>query len=167
METTGIIPGAEIFKTIKDRLVENGFEIIASDSERPWGGFFVINEAQSEKFMASFFPEKNFSDFTGKVSPKVLIVMPGKRLSWQYHFRRAELWKVVEGEVGVITSDNDNENPMARYFPGSVITLKKGERHRLVGLDTCGIIAEIWQHTENGHPSDEEDIVRLQDDYGR
>jgi hypothetical protein len=74
---------------------------------------------------------------------------------------------VVEGEVGVITSDDDNENPMARYLPGSVITLKKGERHRLVGLDTCGIIAEIWQHTDSNHPSDEDDIVRLQDDYGR
>jgi len=50
---------------------------------------------------------------------------------------------------------------------GDTITLKKGERHRLVGLNEWGIVAEIWIHTDANHPSDEEDIVRLQDDFGR
>jgi hypothetical protein len=40
-------------------------------------------------------------------------------------------------------------------------------RHRLVGLGDWGVLAEIWQHTDLQNPSDEEDIVRLQDDYGR
>ena len=39
--------------------------------------------------------------------------------------------------------------------------------HRLVGLSNWGIIAEIWQHTDPEKPSDEEDIVRVQDDFGR
>jgi hypothetical protein len=47
------------------------------------------------------------------------------------------------------------------------LTLRKGERHRLIGLNEWGIIAEIWQHTDATHPSDEDDIVRLQDDFGR
>jgi mannose-6-phosphate isomerase len=47
------------------------------------------------------------------------------------------------------------------------LTLFKGERHRLLGLNEWGIIAEIWQHTDATDPSDEDDIVRLQDDYGR
>ena len=50
---------------------------------------------------------------------------------------------------------------------GDVIQLKQGERHRLVGLDGWGIIAEIWRHTDEAKPSDEEDIVRVQDDFGR
>jgi hypothetical protein len=45
--------------------------------------------------------------------------------------------------------------------------LKKGERHRLIGLDDYGVIAEIWQHIDTENPSDEDDIVRVQDDYGR
>ena len=50
---------------------------------------------------------------------------------------------------------------------GDKIKLQKGERHRLIGLDGWGVIAEIWQHTDAENPSDEEDIVRLQDDFGR
>jgi mannose-6-phosphate isomerase len=45
--------------------------------------------------------------------------------------------------------------------------LKQGERHRLVGLEDWGVIAEIWQHTDASNPSDESDIVRVQDDFGR
>jgi hypothetical protein len=39
-------------------------------------------------------------------------------------------------------------------------------RHRLIGLDDFGVVAEIWQHTD-AIPSDEEDIIRVQDDFGR
>jgi len=48
-----------------------------------------------------------------------------------------------------------------------IVHLAKGQRHRLVGLDGWGIVAEIWQHTDASNPSDENDIVRLQDDFGR
>ena len=47
------------------------------------------------------------------------------------------------------------------------IILQQGERHRLVGLSDYAVIAEIWQHTDATNPSDEDDIVRLQDDFGR
>jgi mannose-6-phosphate isomerase-like protein (cupin superfamily) len=88
-------------------------------------------------------------------------------LSWQYHHRRSEVWRVIEGEVGIVRSDTDKENELEIFKVGDVITLKKGERHRLVGLSDWGKVAEIWQHTESDNPSDEEDIVRLQDDFGR
>jgi hypothetical protein len=45
--------------------------------------------------------------------------------------------------------------------------LKKGERHRLIGFETWGVVAEFWQHTDPTNPSNEEDIIRLQDDYSR
>jgi len=47
------------------------------------------------------------------------------------------------------------------------IKLQQGERHRLIGLAVWGVVAEIWQHTDASDPSDEDDIVRLQDDFGR
>jgi len=50
---------------------------------------------------------------------------------------------------------------------GEIVRLKQGERHRLIGLETFGMIAEIWQHTDPANPSDESDIVRVQDDFAR
>ena len=38
---------------------------------------------------------------------------------------------------------------------------------RLIGLEEWGMVAEIWQHTDDAHPSAEDDIVRVQDDFGR
>jgi mannose-6-phosphate isomerase len=67
----------------------------------------------------------------------------------------------------VATSQTDAEGEVKTYEPGALIVLKQGERHRLVGLDGWGVIAEIWQHTHATHPSDEDDIVRVQDDFGR
>ena len=60
-----------------------------------------------------------------------------------------------------------NQKPLKKLLPGDQITLKKGERHRLIGLSDFAVIAEIWQHTDPNNPSDEKDIVRLSDDYGR
>ena len=146
-----------------------GFNIIRTDLNRPWGGFFVIEESQSEKFMALYFPDESFEELTkgGKVCPKVLVVAPNKRLSWQYHHRRSEVWCVIEGKVGVVKSDTDEEGDLIELNVGDKITLAQGERHRLVGLDGFGIIAEIWQHTDADNPSNEDDIVRLQDDFNR
>lgn len=101
------------------------------------------------------------------VSPKILVVAPGKRLSWQYHHRRSERWKVIGGYAGVVQSFTDDETEIKNYHEGDVIRLQKGERHRLVGLDAWGIIAEIWEHTDSNNPSNEDDIIRLQDDFGR
>jgi len=67
----------------------------------------------------------------------------------------------------VVTSPTDEEGPLQTLVPGAVITLRQGERHRLVGLKEWGILAEIWQHTDAAQPSDEEDIVRVQDDFNR
>lgn len=159
----------EVFETVRNYLEKHGFVIINSDESRPWGGFFVIDERQSSKFIDFFFSDVDDSkkQSTGKISPKILIVEKNKRLSWQYHYRRSELWKVIGGEVGVIQSENDNENDILVKKINDIITLQQGERHRLIGLTTWGIVAEIWQHTDETNPSDENDIVRVQDDFGR
>ena len=56
---------------------------------------------------------------------------------------------------------------MHSYGVSEVLRLKLGERHRLVGLDTWGVVSERRQHTDAASPSDERDIVRVSEDYDR
>ena len=160
---------SNLFQTTEQDLRAAGYDFERTDFNRPWGGFFVIEEAQAPQFIQEYFPGRSTDDLIGgrKVSPKILLVAPHKRLSWQYHHRRSEVWRVVEGPVGIMRSDTDAQTEVETYEPGDTVTLYTGERHRLVGLDDWGVVAEIWQHTEADHPSDEDDIVRLQDDFGR
>jgi len=157
------------FEKVAAMLQELNFTIVDKDDARPWGGFYVIDEAEANRFAQHFFSEEHIDNLkiTNKLSPKILIVAPGHRLSWQFHNRRAEIWKNIGGTVAVMTSNNDEENVRHVLKVGDIIKLKQGERHRLIGLDEWGIVAEIWQHTDESNPSDEDDIVRLQDDYSR
>ncbi len=158
-----------VFATVEKFLIENGYVIVSKDFNRPWGGFFVLDENQAVKFGVQFFPgiEVNSLKIGGKLSPKILMVHPDKRLSWQYHHRRAEIWKLIAGVAGVVTSKNDTEGSLKTLAIGEIIRLNQGERHRLIGLKGWGMIAEIWQHTDPQNPSNEDDIVRVQDDFGR
>lgn len=158
-----------VFEEIRDYVTQSGFSIVGEDLSRPWGGFMVLDESQAPRFIETFFPGISLTEFDGfsKLSPKFLIVAPGARLSWQYHHRRAEIWRVVSGTVEVAVSDTDEEQVPKAYATGDVIRLRQGERHRLIGTNEYGVVAEIWQHTDPLSPSDESDIVRLQDDFGR
>ena len=154
---------------VEQEIKSFGFEITSKNFQRPWGGFLVISEEQVQKFADKFFHGINVENIKigGKISPKILVVKPNSKLSWQYHHRRSEIWEVYKGEVGVSRSFDDNQKPLKKLLPGDQITLKKGERHRLIGLSDYAVIAEIWQHTDPNNLSDENDIVRLSDDYGR
>jgi len=158
-----------VFQTVEQFIKDEGFTIIGKDADRPWGGFLVIEEEQAEQFISTFFPDQRVDDFKGfdKLSPKILLVAPGKRLSWQYHHRRAEIWRVIGGTAGVVVSDTDVQTPVQKLEMGELVSLHQGERHRLVGLDQWGVLAEIWKHTDPENPSDEDDIVRVEDDFGR
>ena len=158
-----------VFKEVADYLHKIKLNIDKQDNTRPWGGFFVLAETDASKFIDLFFPHltKASLNISGKLSPKILIVAPNKRLSWQYHHRRAEIWKLIGGVAGVITSDTDEEKEISHLNIGDIVQLKQGERHRLIGTKGWGIVAEIWRHTDATNPSDEDDIVRVQDDFGR
>ena len=158
-----------IYNKIKKEIQSFGFTNLSHEFERPWGGFLVIDETQAQEFSNKFFEGLNVNTLRigGKLSPKVLIVKPAARLSWQYHNRRAEIWQVYKGSAGIVRSDSDVENEMKVYNEGDQIVLQQGERHRLIGLDNYCVVAEIWQHTDKNNPSDEEDIIRVQDDFGR
>ena len=159
----------EIFKQMEDDLILKGFEIDKQDPTRPWGGFFVINEAQAQQFADTYFDGIPVEELkiSGRLSPKILVVAPNKRLSWQYHYRRAEIWKVIRGNVGIVTSFDDEEGQLEVLKPGELIKLEQGQRHRLIGTSNWAVLAEIWQHTDQDNPSDEDDIIRVQDDFGR
>ena len=154
---------------IENEISNLGFEIISKDFERPWGGFLVINENQAQEFANKLFDGINIESLKigGKLSPKILIVKPNSKLSWQYHHRREEIWRVYRGKVGVSRSMDDIQNPKIILNEKDQIKLKQGERHRLIGLDDYAVISEIWQHTDSENPSNEDDIVRISDDYGR
>ncbi len=159
----------DVFDTVETYIRGHDFIISAMDDKRPWGGFFVLDESEAQRFIETFFSHLSFESFKhfAHLSPKILIVEPGKRLSWQYHHRRAEIWKVIGGRAGVVVSDNDEQTPVRKLESDDVVELKQGERHRLIGLEGWGIIAEIWKHTDPENPSDENDIVRVEDDFGR
>ena len=158
-----------IFENIQNQLETNRFTIVSKDHHRPWGGFFVIAEEQAQEFANQYFDGLEVATLKrgGALSPKILVVAPEKRLSWQYHHRRAEIWRVIQGQAGVKRSSTDEEGPLEILNVGDTITLQQGERHRLIGLTYYAVIAEIWQHTDANHPSDEDDIVRVQDDFNR
>jgi mannose-6-phosphate isomerase len=108
--------------------------------ERPWGSFTVLDEAANYKV-------------------KRIEVLPAKRLSYQRHERRSEHWMVVAGMAKVTLDGRD-----ITVATGGTIDVPVGAAHRIenVGNDTL-IFIEIQRGTYLG----EDDIQRLQDDYGR
>lgn len=161
---------ATIFEEVNGYLTGLGLATKSIDDQRPWGGFFVIDESQASQFISRFFPtlpREQIEQYGDKLSPKILVVEPHKKLSWQYHHRRAELWRVVAGTVGIITSNDDAQTGVQEFTAEQTIQFGALTRHRLVGLDEWGVVAEIWQHTDPENPSDEDDIVRIEDDFGR
>ena len=158
-----------LFTQTAAKLAAQNLTVVSSDFSRPWGGFFVIDENQAQEFANLYFDGLDVSGLrvAGKLSPKILLVKPEARLSWQYHHRRKETWRVVEGPVGIARSLTDEQTPVKTFDTGNKVVMEMGERHRLVGQENWGVVAEFWQHTDPNHPSDEEDIVRVQDDYKR
>lgn len=158
---------AEVSERIKQKLLKLEFEIIEEDLQRPWGGFFKINNSQADKFIANFisgFKPDNLSN----ISPKILIFKPNSRLSWQVHQRRTEIWQIQEGPVGVYLSKTDDQPEQSQIYQESQrVMIPSGTRHRNAKLNNWGVVAEIWVHTDPGNLSDENDIRRISDDYNR
>ncbi|MBC7512725.1 hypothetical protein H7142_03665 [Candidatus Saccharibacteria bacterium] len=157
-------------KTMIDQL---NYQIVEADEQKPWGGMYRLADDQIERFIAEFFPgltldEARLGRSDVRLSPKFLLVEPGKRLSWQYHVRRAERWHfLLPGSYS--HSYEDNPSDVTAAIAGTIVQLAEGERHRVSTANATHytLLAEIWQHTNPTSPSDENDIIRLQDDYRR
>ena len=158
-----------IFDKTFEIVTSQNLKVVDKDIDRPWGGFLVISEDNAQDFSNIYFNGLNTEELkiSGKLSSKILIIAPNKRLSWQYHHRRREIWKVVSGIIKVITSHDDIERKEEILNEGDEIRLSRGERHRIIGTDEYALVAEIWIHTDKDNPSDENDLVRVQDDFRR
>jgi mannose-6-phosphate isomerase len=150
-------------------LLSRGFRLIDFDNLKPWGFYLSVDETQADDFIKEFYDDVELQgiDASLPLRSKFLGIEPGKRLSWQYHHRRAEIWRCLAGEFELITSQTDTEDKKQKVKTGQIVSMPQGMRHRGVGLDDWALIAEIWQHTDPSNPSDEDDIVRVQDDFGR
>lgn len=114
------------------------------DTQRnaPWGSWQVLDDAPNYKV-------------------KRVLVKPGKRLSYQKHSRREEYWTIVQG-VADVTLDGASH----RLQAGDSIFIPKQAAHRIANPEPHSedlIFIEI----QRGEYFGEDDIVRLEDDYGR
>lgn len=166
----GFLSKEVVSEQISRDLQEFGYTIVETDFERPWGGYHKIADTQAEKFISDFFQGVELPEIPdgASVSPKFLVIEEGKQLSWQVHQRRAEFWRVIDGPVGIYLSQTDIQPVEPQVFQnGETVNMSVGTRHRLAGLKRRGIVAEIWIHVDANNPSDELDIRRITDDFGR
>lgn len=166
-----IKPKQEIVNDIIAYAEAAGYTTQEVNTDKPWGAYIRFVHDDANRFVEEFFPglspeEARLGVRGAELSPKILLVTPQQRLSWQYHDRRAERWLFLT-DGAYIKSMNNEQGEVSRASRGSVVQFQTGERHRLIGLEKGALVAEIWQHTDPGFPSDEDDIVRLDDDYSR
>jgi mannose-6-phosphate isomerase len=108
--------------------------------DRPWGSYEVLVDAPDHKV-------------------KQILVLPGKRLSYQKHARRSEHWFVVRGR-GVVTLNGVGLD----VGPGTAVDIALGASHR---IENTGAEELVFVEVQHGEYFGEDDIVRLDDDYGR
>lgn len=109
--------------------------------ERPWGSFTILDDGENYKV-------------------KRLEVLPGKRLSYQRHARRSEHWFVVRGTAKVTLNGEE-----ILVNAGEAIDVPVGTAHRVMNPAAAGLL--IFIETQTGDYFGEDDIERLDDDFGR
>lgn len=109
--------------------------------ERPWGSFTILDDGENYKV-------------------KRLEVLPGKRLSYQRHARRSEHWFVVRGTAKVTLNSEE-----ILVNAGDAIDVPVGTAHRVMNPATAELL--IFIETQTGDYFGEDDIERLEDDFGR
>ncbi|MEI7539399.1 MAG: phosphoheptose isomerase [Candidatus Saccharibacteria bacterium] len=173
IDTSGSVNKEQLVQSICNNAVLSGYTITDVDTERPWGAYIRFSDENVSLLIEDFFGNLGSKDTLLKnsiagLSPKLLIVSPEARLSWQYHLRRSELWSPINGASYYSGMDDNNQGELQTRVPGDIIRLSVLERHRLVGaVGLYSIVAEIWQHEYPNNPSTEDDIVRIEDDYSR
>lgn len=173
IDTNKLNDKKSIINFIELAMKSYNYKLVEANYEKPWGVCLRFDYCDAEKFIKEFFSNLSLIDIKlgiddMKLSPKILVISPGARLSWQYHNYRAECWKFLTDGGSYIKSNNNNENQAKVTKSGDFVQLNAHERHRLIGnRDKYVIVAEIWQHTNPDHLSSEDDIIRLKDDYRR
>ena len=126
--------------TEQQRMSEANTDTSPKFDRRPWGTFTVLDEGDNYKV-------------------KRIEVLPGKRLSYQRHAQRAEHWIVVQGTAKVTLDDRE-----ITVSIGQAIDIPTGSAHR---VENPGEELLVFIEVQRGTYLGEDDIVRLQDDFGR
>jgi mannose-6-phosphate isomerase len=107
---------------------------------RPWGKFEILSEDNNCKV-------------------KKITVKSGESLSYQYHNKRSEVWTIIEG-TAIFTLDDVSKT----IEKGSVVQIPILCKHKIKNIGESDL---IFIEVQLGEYFGEDDIVRLQDDYGR
>ncbi len=108
--------------------------------ERPWGGFLVLEEQPTHKV-------------------KRIWVNPGQRLSYQKHQLRSEHWVIILGDAKVTVNGKEFS-----LKAGDSIDIPLGSAHR---IENIGSVPLSFIEIQRGEDFSENDVIRLEDDYGR
>ncbi len=146
-----------------------GLEVVERNAEKPWGGYMRFAQDSLTAFESAYWLDTRSKLPVGNMSvdPKILLVAPDEILSLQWHKRRAEIWRVIDGPVRIVLGSDWSDLDYQDYRAGDVIDIPQAQWHRLIGLSGWGRVAEIWRHMDPGHPSDEDDVFRVHDKYSR
>lgn len=118
----------------------NPSDVSPRTDRRPWGSFTVLDEGRSYKV-------------------KRIEVLPGQRLSYQKHARRSEHWMVVQGAAKVTLDGKE-----IAVTTGETVDIPRGSSHR---IENPAAETLIFIEVQRGDYLGEDDIIRLEDDYGR
>lgn len=108
--------------------------------DRPWGYFQVVDEGAGFRV-------------------KRICVRSGERISYQRHTARSEHWYVVSGR-GIVTLDDETHE----VGPGDTVDIAAGSWHRIASAGPADV---VFVEIQTGSYFGEDDIERVQDDYGR
>jgi hypothetical protein len=173
VDISGTVNKEQLVRDICNKAISSGYTVTEVDTERPWGAYIRFDDKDTSLLIEDFFSKLDSKDTllntnVAGLSPKLLIVSPEARLSWQYHLRRSELWSPINNANYYSSLDDNDQGEMQIRSAGDIIKLSVLERHRLVGtIGLYNIVAEIWQHEYPNNPSTEDDIIRIEDDYSR
>jgi len=109
--------------------------------KRPWGSFTILDEGEDYKV-------------------KRIEILPGKRLSYQRHFRRSEHWFVVRGIAKVTLNGTE-----FLVKTGETVDVMVRDAHRVENPDSDQQL--VFIETQTGEYFGEDDIERIEDDFGR
>ena len=138
--STSIINQYEIGMSIDQQEWKNLSMNSQDESQRPWGRYEILQESAIHK-------------------TKCIYVLPGKRLSYQRHQKRAEHWFIIQGDAEVTL-----EGKVAKLSSGDTISIAQGQLHRIANIGNNEV---IFIEVQTGTYFGEDDIERIEDDFGR
>ena len=108
--------------------------------EKPWGSYINLLDEEYVKV-------------------KKIVIKPGEAPSYQYHFKRSEVWIIVKGQAEVKIDD-----VLMKHSVGDIIRIPKESAHQVTNIGDDEL---VFVEVQLGEYFGEDDIVRLEDKYGR